>query len=132
MLIVDRLRHKRVLAQVALTMKEGSPKDALPEAVAAALRAMGVDRMRVEEARGLLAWPLRTVGFAVTHLLGAVVRGAPAYLAADDLTIYAYATNISIIGPAARAHLARASTRARGPVPRRAPDLAGGFAAAGG
>jgi hypothetical protein len=108
-LIVDRLRHKRVLAQVALTMKEGSPKDALPEAVAAALRAMGVDHMRVEEARGLLAWPLRTVGFAVTHLLGAVVRGAPAYLAADDLTIYAYATNISIIGPAAKAHLARAS-----------------------
>ncbi len=33
----------------------------------------------------------------------------PAYLAADDLTIYAYATNVSIIGPAAKAHLARAS-----------------------
>ena len=29
-LIVDRLRHKRVLAQMALTMKEGTAEDALP------------------------------------------------------------------------------------------------------
>jgi hypothetical protein len=109
LLIVDRLRHKRVLAQMALTMKERTDGDALPEAVAAALRAMGVDHLRVEEARGFLAWPLRTVGFAVTHLLGAVVRGSPVYLAARELKIYAYATNVSIIGPASTVHRARAS-----------------------
>jgi hypothetical protein len=108
-LVVDRVRHKRVLAQMALTMKEGTDGDALQEAVAAALQTMGVDRLRVEEARGFLAWPLRTVGFAVRHLLGAVVRGSPAYLAADDLTIYAYATNVSIIGPASQAYRARAA-----------------------
>ena len=109
LLIVDRLRHKRVIAQMALTMKEGTDGDALREAVAAALHAMGVDRLRVEEARGFLAWPLRTVGFAVTHLLGAVVRGSPVYLAAGDLKVYAYATNVSIIGPASRVHRARAA-----------------------
>jgi hypothetical protein len=109
LLIVDRLRHKRVLAQVALTMKEGTDGDALQEAVSAALHAMGVDRLRADEVRGFLAWPLRTVGFAVTHLLGAVVRGSPVYLATDDLKIYAYATNVSIIGPASKAHQARAA-----------------------
>lgn len=108
-LIVDRLRHKRVMAQMALTMKEGTDGDALQEAVAAALRAMGADRLRVEEARGFLAWPLRTVGFAVRHLLGAVVRGSPVYLAAGDLRIYAYATNVSIIGPTSEVHRARAA-----------------------
>jgi len=108
-LIVDRMRHKRVLAQMALTMREDTHGDALQEAVAAALRAMGLDRPRVEEARGFLAWPLRTVGFAVRHLLGAVVRGSPVYLAAGDLRIYAYATNVSIIGPASEVHRARAA-----------------------
>jgi hypothetical protein len=108
-LIADRLLHKRVIAQLALTMKEGTDDDALQDAVAASLRAMGVDRLRVEEARGFLAWPLRTVGFATTHLLGAVVRGSPVYLAARDLQIYAYATNVSIIGPASRVYRARAA-----------------------
>lgn len=109
LLIVDRLRHHRVIAQMALTMKDGTDDDALRDAVAASLRAMGVDRLQIEEAHGFLAWPLRTVGFAVTHLLGAVVRGSPVYLGAGDLTVYAYATNVSIIGPAARVHRARAA-----------------------
>lgn len=108
-LIVDRLRHQHVLAQMALTMKDGTDDDALRQAVAASLHAMGVERLRVEEARGFMAWPLRTVGFAVTHLLGAVVRGSPVFLAADDLQIYAYATNVGIIGPEARVHRARAA-----------------------
>jgi hypothetical protein len=109
LLIVDRLLHKRVIAQMALTMKEGTDDDALQDAVAASLRAMGVDRLRVEEARGFLAWPLRTVGFATTHLLGAVVRGSPVQLAARNLKIYAHATNVSIIGPASLVHRARAA-----------------------
>ena len=109
LLIVDRLRHKRVIAQMALTMKEGTDDDALQDAVAASLRTIGVDRLRIEEARGPQAWPLRTVGFATRHLLGAVVRGSPIHLAADDLRIYAYATNVSIIGPEPKVHRARAA-----------------------
>jgi hypothetical protein len=109
LLIVDRLRHKQVLGQMALTMKDGTDDDALQEAVAASLRAMGIDRLRVEEARGFMAWPLRTVGFAVTHLLGALVRGSPIYMSADGLEIYAYATNVAIIGPEADVHRARAA-----------------------
>ncbi|HEX5579078.1 MAG TPA: hypothetical protein VFY43_05370, partial [Candidatus Limnocylindria bacterium] len=88
LLIIDRLRHQRVLLQMALTMRDGDD-DLLRDAVAAGLQSMGVDRPRQEEARGFLAWPLRTVGFATTHLLGAAVRGKPAYLAADGLQIYA-------------------------------------------
>ena len=109
LLMVDRLRHKRVLLQMALTMPDVGDDDALQDAVAAGLKAMGVDRPREEEARGFLAWPLRTVGFAITHLLGAAVRGKPAYLAAGGLQVYAYATNISVIGPEREAHRARAA-----------------------
>jgi hypothetical protein len=109
LLIVDRLRHRRELLQMALTMRDGDHDDALQDAVAAGLQAMGIDRPRREEARGFLAWPLRTVGFATTHLLGAAVRGKPAYLAADGLKIYAYATNVSIIGPEQEVHRARAA-----------------------
>ena len=108
-LIVDRLRHKHILAQTTLTMKEGTDDDALKDAIAASLHAMGVDSLRVEEARGFMALPLRTVGFAVTHLLGAVVRGSPVFLGADGLDIYAYATNVAIIGPRADVHRARAA-----------------------
>ena len=94
---------------MALTMKDGTDDDALQEAVSASLRTMGVDRLRVEEARGLMAWPLRTVGFATTHLLGAVVRGSPVHLTARELRIYAYATNVSIIGPRPKGCTARAA-----------------------
>jgi hypothetical protein len=109
LLIIDRLRHGHVLSQMALTMKEGTDDDALQDAVAASMRAMGVDHLEVDQARGFLAWPLRTVGFATTHLLGAVVRGSPVYLAAGDVKIYAYATNVAIIGPAEQVHRARAA-----------------------
>ena len=109
LLILDRLRHGHVLSQMALTMKDGTDDDALQDAVAASLRAMGVDDLQVDEARGFLAWPLRTVGFAVTHLLGAVVRGSPVYLGTGDLKVYAYATNVAIIGPAQQVRRARAA-----------------------
>ena len=38
-----------------------------------------------------------------------MVRGAPVHLAAGDLTVYAYATNVSVIGPPSTVHRARAS-----------------------
>ena len=52
---------------------------------------------------------MRTVGFAVRHLLGAVVRGEPMRLAVDDLEILAYATNVSILGPKEDAYRVRAA-----------------------
>jgi hypothetical protein len=52
---------------------------------------------------------MRTIGFAARHLLGAVVRGEPLRVAADGLEIYAYATNIAILGPAEEAHRVRAA-----------------------
>ena len=45
------------------------------------------------------AWPMRTVGFAARHLLGSVVRGEPMEFSAGALQVYAYATNVSILGP---------------------------------
>jgi hypothetical protein len=54
-------------------------------------------------------WPMRTVGFAAEHLLGAVVRGEPMKLEAGDLEIYAYATNISIQGPKEETYRVRAA-----------------------
>jgi hypothetical protein len=109
LLIVQRLRRKRTLLQVALSMREQSDDHALTTAVEGALRSLGIDRLRVHRAHGFLVWPMRTVGYAVQHLLGAVVRGKPMYLATDDLQLIAYATDVAILGPARRAHRARAA-----------------------
>ncbi|HEY7847753.1 MAG TPA: hypothetical protein VIC83_06135 [Candidatus Limnocylindria bacterium] len=108
-LIVERIRRKREVAQMALSMKPGTDDEALKEAVTAAVRSLGVDRMRVHKASGFLAWPLRTVGFAVTTLLGAIVRGEPVYLAAGGVELYAYATNVAVIGPGAKVRRTRAA-----------------------
>jgi len=63
----------------------------------------------VEEATGPKSWPLRTVGFASEHLLGAVVRGEPMRLRSDGLEILAYATNVAIQGPKEEAYRVRAA-----------------------
>lgn len=98
-LLFQRWREKRGFIQVPLVMRPGSDDDDLVDAVRAALRSIGVDDVSVAEARGLKAWPMHTVGYAVRHLLGAVVRGEPMRLAAGEVQIYAYATNVSITGP---------------------------------
>jgi hypothetical protein len=108
-LIVQRIRKKRSLVQVAVSMRDGTDDDALTMAVAAALHSLGIKELNVRKAEGLLTWPMRTVGYAVSHLLGEVVRGEPMYLGADGLHLYAYATNVAIMGPSAEVHRARAA-----------------------
>ena len=94
---------------MALTMKEDTDGDALREAVAAALHAMGVDRLRVEEARG--SWPGHCAPWALRSPTCSVPWSAArrCYMATSDLKVYAYATNVSIIGPASTVHRARAA-----------------------
>jgi hypothetical protein len=113
--LVERILRKRTLLQVPLSMKPGTDDHALTEAVAGALRTIGIKRVHARQARGLERWPMRTVGFAVQHLLGAVVRGEPMYLAADRLHIYAYATNVAILGPMRTVHMARAALEREAP-----------------
>jgi hypothetical protein len=108
-LLVQRWREKRTLVQVPLVMKKGTDDDDLVEAVRAALGSIGIDDVSVTEATGPKAWPMRTVGFAARHLLGAVVRGDPMRLAADGLEIFAYATNVAILGPTEDAYRVRAA-----------------------
>lgn len=108
-LVVQRLLKKRSLVQVALSMRKDTDDDALTEAVAGALRTLGIERLRIRKAEGFLAWPMRTVGYAVQHLIGAVVRGEPMHVAADGLQLYAYATNVAILGPSSKVHRARAA-----------------------
>jgi hypothetical protein len=108
-LLFQRWRHKRKYVQLSLVMREGSDDDALAKALRDALQSIGIDRVEVTEASGLKVWPMRTVGFAAKHLLGAVVRGEPMKLEADDLEIFAYATNISIQGPKEETYRARAA-----------------------
>jgi hypothetical protein len=98
-LLFQRWRHKRKFVQVSLVMREGTDDDDLVEALRDALRSIGIEDVQVAEASGVKVWPMRTVGFAAEHLLGAVVRGEPMKLEADGLEIFAYATNISIQGP---------------------------------
>jgi hypothetical protein len=114
-IVFQRLRHKRSLAQVAVSMKPGADDAALTEMVAGALHTMGVERVRAREARGLERLPMRSVGYAVQHLLGAVVRGEPMYLAADGLQVFAYATNVAVLGPVRKVQLARAALQREAP-----------------
>jgi hypothetical protein len=114
-LLVERIRRKRTLAQVALSVKPGTDDDALTDIVGGALRTIGIDRLQTRKARGIETWPMRTVGFAVEHLLGAIVRGEPMYLAADGLQIYAYATNVALLGPMRKVHVARAALQREAP-----------------
>ena len=108
-LLVQRWRQKRTLVQVPLVMKEGTDDDDLVEAVRAALASIGIEDVSITEATGPKAWPMRTVGFAARHLLGAVVRGDPMRLKADGLEIFAYATNVAVLGPTEDAHRVRAA-----------------------
>lgn len=108
-LLFQRWRQKRTLVQVPLVMREGSDDDDLLNAVKSALAAVGIHDATVTEATGPKSWPLRTVGYASRHLLGAVVRGEPMRLRADGLEILAFATNVSIQGPSEDAYRVRAA-----------------------
>lgn len=108
-LLFQRWRQKRKLVQVPLVMKEGTDDDDLAEAVRSALRTIDLVDVSITEATGPKVWPMRTVGYASEHLLGAVVRGDPVRLATNGIEIHAYATNISILGPKEDAYRVRAA-----------------------
>jgi hypothetical protein len=106
--LVERWRSKRLLLQVPLVMREGSDED-LAEAARRALHSIDVEDVDVRQIDGPKSWPMRTVAFAIEHLIGAVVRGKPMQLTADGVEIFAYATNVSILGPEGDAHRVRAA-----------------------
>jgi hypothetical protein len=108
-LLVQRWRHKRKYVQISLVMREGTDDDDLVEALRDALASIGIEDVTVSEASGIKTWPLRTVGFAAEHLLGAVVRGEPMRIEADGVEIYAYATNVSVQGPKEHTYRIRAA-----------------------
>lgn len=108
-LLVMRWRQKRKLVQVPLIMHPGCDDDDMVELVRRALATIDIDDVSAAEAEGPRSWPLRTIGFAAEHLLGAVVRGEPMRMRADGLEILAYATNIAVLGPKEDAYRARAA-----------------------
>jgi hypothetical protein len=108
-ILFQRWRHKIKYVQLSLVMREGTDDDALVDGISEALASIGIRDASVEPASGPKTWPLRTVGFAVEHLLGAVVRGEPMRVAADGIEIFAYATTISIQGPKEQTYRVRAA-----------------------
>ncbi len=110
-LLFQRWRRKRKYVQVSLVMRERTGDDDMVEALRDALASIGIEGVQVAEASGPKTWPLRTVGFAVEHLLGAVVRGEPMRLEAGDIEIFAYATTISIQGPKEDTYRVRAAVQ---------------------
>ena len=108
-LLVQRWRRHRVLVQVPLVMRDGTDDTDLEALVRRGLASLGLKDITIEEATGPKSWPLRTMGFAARHLLGAVVRGEPISLAVDRLEVLAYATNVSVIGPKESAYRVRAA-----------------------
>ena len=108
-LLFQRWRRKRKYVQISLVMREKTDDDDMADALRDALASIGIPDARVVEATGPKTWPLRTIGFAAKHLLGAVVRGEPMRLQAGDLEIFAYATTISIQGPKEDTYRVRAA-----------------------
>ena len=104
-----RWRHGIKYVQVSVVMRDRSDDDAMVDGIRDALSSIGLDDVEVGVATGPKTWPLRTVGFAVEHLLGAVVRGEPMHLEAGDVELYAYATTISIQGPKETTYRVRAA-----------------------
>jgi hypothetical protein len=104
-----RVRQRRTLLQVPLLMRPGSSEEKLSEAVAHALRTLDLERVEGSRLEGPLSWPLRTVGYAARHLLGAFVRGVPMHLRADGLELFTYATNVALLGSEDAAYRARAA-----------------------
>jgi hypothetical protein len=110
-LLFQRWRRKRKYVQISLVMRERADDDDMVEALRDALASIDIEDVQVAEASGPKTWPLRTVGFAVEHLLGAVVRGEPMRLEAGELEIFAYATTISIQGPKEDTYRVRAAVQ---------------------
>lgn len=108
-LLFLRFRRKQRLLSVPLVLQRSEDTDALVDAIRSALGTIGVDEVGREELTGALSWPLRTMGFAARNLLGSVVHGDPMRLRADGVDLLAYATNVSILGPAERAYPMRAA-----------------------
>jgi hypothetical protein len=108
-LLFQRWREKKKYVQVPFVLRERSDDDAVVDILKRSLATIGIQDVVAAEASGPKTWPLRTLGFAVRHLLGAVVRGEPIRVAADGVEIFAYATNISIQGPKETAYRVRAA-----------------------
>ncbi len=106
-LLVQRLVKKHRLLQTAVSLRPEANDDDLLDGVRTALSRMGLENVRAHPAPTMLAWPMRTIGFAARRLIGAVVRGDPMRLRADGLQIFAYATNVAVLGPSEEAHRAR-------------------------
>ena len=109
-LLIQRWRKKRKLVQVPLVMREGTERRR-PHRPGATPRLASIDLrdVTVAEATGPKSWPLRTIGYASRHLLGAIVRGEPMRFTVDGLEIMAYATNVSVLGPKEDAYRVRAA-----------------------
>lgn len=112
-LIVQRVRAKRVVLQVPLVQRPGKQGESVIDAIGDALADAGLGTFRRERVTGPRSWPLRTMGFASRHLLGAVVRGEPGRMLDDELEVMSYATNVAILGPERTAHRARAAIERR-------------------
>ncbi|MEP6681054.1 MAG: hypothetical protein ABJB65_06200 [Chloroflexota bacterium] len=108
-IMLVRLRQGRVVLQVPLLLRPGGSQEKLSEAVAAALRGLHAGKVERGRVEGPLAWPLRTVGYAARNLLGAVVRGDPVHLRADGLELFAYGTDVAVLGKEEAAYPARAA-----------------------
>ena len=112
-LIVRRVRAKRVVLQIPLVQRSDRRAESVTDAIADALGDAGLGAFRREEVTGPRSWPLRTMGFASRHLLGAVVRGEPDRLVDGELEVMSYATNVAVLGPERTAHRARAAIERR-------------------
>lgn len=108
-ILLVRLRERRIMLQVPLLLRPGGSQEQLSEAVATAVRGLDAGKVERGPVEGPLAWPLRTVGYAARHLLGAVVRGDPVHLRADGLELFAYGTDVAILGKKEAAYPARAA-----------------------
>jgi hypothetical protein len=112
-LLVKRWRQSQRLLQVPLVLQDPGSSRGLAEPVLDALETLDGDSFERQPLTGPISWPLRTVGFAVRHLLGRIIRGDPVVIRSDSLQVIVYATNVGILGEQEQAHRARAAIEKR-------------------
>ena len=105
---LKRMREGRRILQVPLVISDRRGIDELADDLQELLAGMGWRAQR-EELKGPVSWPLRTLRYAVKHLLGSVVEGDPIRLRAGDLEVSVHATDVSITAPPRKAYRVRAA-----------------------
>lgn len=111
-LLVRQRREGVRTLHIPLLVREGR-FDELTKDLQAWLSELTGAKVSRESHTGLSSWPLRTLRYAAAELLRSVVREDPVKLRAGRVEVSVFATNLSLVAPAADVYRLRAGLHKR-------------------